>query len=333
MRHAVALLALTTCTASLLAAPAASAQAGDADALFRQGRQAAERGDYDTACARFQESFKADPATGTLLNLGDCEEHRDHLATALRHYQTAMGKLTLNDDRLSIVNERVTSLRGRAARVFIKLDSRAPSSTVVTLDGTQVPPARLAESLTVDAGQHTIVVRADGYADNTFGFDAKDGRTSEVEVAPGDKSAGVTEAPTPPASDEPAPAPAPAAEEAPSSSRKTIGFVIGGIGLAGLAVGGVTGAMAIGKESTRKSNCDASDVCNQTGYDAAQSGKTLAGISTYAFVAGGVGLAAGLFLVLTAPSSPSTSPSPPSSLSILPSIAPGGGGLLVRRAF
>jgi len=329
---ALGLLTLGTCTAS--------AQGSEADTLFRKGREAADRGDYETACARFGESLRLDPATGTLLNLGDCEEHRGHLATALHYYQSAIGRLSLNDDRLPIVRERIASLRSRAPRVYIRVDTKAPSSTTVTLDGADVALSKLGEALEVDAGPHTIVVDATGFGENRYGFEAHPGQTQEVMVAPGDPVGGSVEPPVA----TPKGTPTPPESEEPSHGQRTLGFVVAGVGAVGLVVGTITGAMAIGKESTRKDNCDANDVCNQTGYDAAQSGKTLAGISTYAFVVGAAGITAGLFLVLTSPSHdngpsadrvlgrPSRSEASGRTL-LAPLMLPSGGGLTLKHTF
>src|SRR5688572_21714651 len=62
-------LALVVALASLLEHPAAHAQGArdpiGAEALFRQGRAAADEGDFQTACAKFAESQRLDPSAGT----------------------------------------------------------------------------------------------------------------------------------------------------------------------------------------------------------------------------------------------------------------------------
>src|SRR5215207_9045421 len=70
-----------------------------ADRMFREGQQAAARGDYATACGKFEDSQRLDPAPGTLLNLADCYEHASRLALALRTWQAALGALPGGDDR------------------------------------------------------------------------------------------------------------------------------------------------------------------------------------------------------------------------------------------
>jgi hypothetical protein len=75
--------------------------------------------------------------------------------------------------------------------------------------------------------------------------------------------------------------------------------VLGGVGIAGVAVGAVTGVMVLGKKSTVDEECNEQKRCSQTGLDAADAGSTLGTVSGIGFIAGGVLLGAGAVLVLT----------------------------------
>src|SRR4051812_28534695 len=91
---------------------AGTASAGDsisAEALFAAGREAAQRGDYRQACDKFAESQRLDPAPGTLINLGDCNEHLGLLASAWRYYREAADRLP--------GDKRVAGLRARVAAI------------------------------------------------------------------------------------------------------------------------------------------------------------------------------------------------------------------------
>ena len=83
-------------------------------------------------------------------------------------------------------------------------------------------------------------------------------------------------------------------------SDPTLPWVLGGIGVAGFAVGGVTGVMALGKGSTVDKECDASG-CSSAGKEAADSGKTLATVSNVGFGVGLAGAAAAVVLLLAKP--------------------------------
>jgi hypothetical protein len=77
--------------------------------------------------------------------------------------------------------------------------------------------------------------------------------------------------------------------------------VVGAAGVAGLAVGVVTGLLVLSKKSVVNDHCDRDMVCDREGYDAARAGATLGTLSTIGFVAGGISIAMGTVLVVTAP--------------------------------
>jgi hypothetical protein len=78
-----------------------------------------------------------------------------------------------------------------------------------------------------------------------------------------------------------------------------LGVIVAGVGVAGLAVGSVAGFVAISKNHDVPSQCNGS-VCNAQGISSLDGAKTAATISTVGFVAGGVLVAAGAVLYLTA---------------------------------
>jgi hypothetical protein len=87
---------------------------------------------------------------------------------------------------------------------------------------------------------------------------------------------------------------------------RTGAYIAGGVGLAGVVVGSITGLMAMSKKHTADQNCTGSE-CNAAGADAGKSGKSIATVSTVAFGVGIAGLAAGAILWFTAkPSSTET---------------------------
>ena len=162
------------------------------------------------------------------------------------------------------------------------------------LDGSAIP---------LDPGAHTFV------------FQAPDLPPAELKlvIREGDKSRreSVTIGP-PPKQPEPAPAAA-RAETAPadqtppdtdrSNPRRTVALVVGGVGAAGLVVGGIFGAIAMSKKSDAQAVCP-NQCSDQSGVDQWSSAKSAGTVSTVAFVVGGVGLATGLVLWFTAKPQP-----------------------------
>ena len=115
---------------------------------------------------------------------------------------------------------------------------------------------------------------------------------------------------------------------APTAGRpplRTVGFVVGGVGIASIAVGLVLGLMAISKNSDSNANghCDASG-CDATGTSLRNTALSDATVSTITFVAGGVLAAAGVVLVVVSlhPKAPTTG-----RLELRPTASPNAAGL------
>jgi hypothetical protein len=270
----------------LLSWPAvAYAQGGDAAAaetLFRQGRAAADSGDYQLACQKFRESNRLDPAPGTVLNIADCEEKLGHIATAWTLFREVTQKLPPSDERSALAAQRSGALEPRLPKLSVHLAAGAPPGSRVFRDGVELRGASLDTALPVDPGAHRLEVRADGRETSTVQIQIAEREKRTQTVAAGAELAESS-----------------AAGSTGSSSKRTWGYVLGGVGIAGIGVGAVTGIMVLGKKSTVDDNCDAQKRCNSTGLDAADSGKTLGTISGASFIIGGVALAAGAYLVLS----------------------------------
>jgi hypothetical protein len=131
-------------------------------------------------------------------------------------------------------------------------------------------------------------------------------------------TAAASTAATPPTVDGSSPA-------APSSGRwRTAGWLMGGVGVAGLSAGAVFGLVALSKKSS--SHCDASNVCDA---GSASSIKSMALVSDVGFVAGSVLLAGGASILLFGPGKRAVR----TGLDVSPVVASRGGGVLIGGRF
>jgi hypothetical protein len=296
-----------------------------AEALFNEGRSAMDAKDYDTACQRFRESNRLDPAVGTLLNLAVCETTRGHVATAWELFRSVAEKLPPNDPRGDYVTSQLTQIEPRLPKLTLRLAAGAPADTRATEGQAEFAGAAFGIPLPMDPGKHTFVVEAKDHEPRTFDVELAEAAKQDLEIAPGAEKPKAVAPAAPAAATEPVPA-----DTAPSHGHDTrvLGWALGGVGVAGLGVGAVFGAMALGKKHVTDEQCnDTTKVCSQEGKDAASTGATFATVSTVGWVVGVLGVGAGTYFLLTSDSKSG------SETALATDVYAGGGGLRLRRTF
>ncbi len=289
-----------------------------AAALFQQGREAAKKQDFATACARFGESYRLDPAPGTLLNLGDCNQRLGKIASAWQRFREATEHLPQDDDRIAAARQRVAELEPKLPRLVIVLAAGAPPGTRVVRDNVELGPASLEVALPVDPGDHVIAVDAPGHAAKVVSVTLVEGKTERVVVEPGAIEAAPVS--TSPIGEAPPPRGL--------GPLRTAGLVVAGAGVASIGAAIATGLILPSKEQIVKQHCDASHFCDPTGLAAAHDGQTLSTINTVTWIAGGVAVAAGAALFVFGGRSAS---SPRAALFAAPT--PGGAAASLEGSF
>jgi hypothetical protein len=306
----VILLATTVATT----ASGQSQSEATADALFRSGKEAVARGDLAKGCAELAESQRLDPAIGTLLNLGDCEEKANRLSTAMGHFQAARDQMPPNDPRIPFADGSLERLAARVPHLVVRVKDAASSSGIrLKLDDVELGPASLGVPLPLDPGRHTCALVVTGRAESRRDIVIREGETQTLELAPGPANA--AEAPTPPA--------VPTTHEG-ASSMRTLGWVVGAVGLVGVGVGAVTGAMTISAANTYKDQCK-NGGCTPQGLDAASTGRVTQWVSPISLAVGVAGLGLSSYLLLR--------PEPTRSVAIAPEIGPASAGLSLVGGF
>lgn len=306
----------------------ASAQTKEdkAEQLFREGRDALNRGDYAAACPKFAESVRLTKRPGPLLNLAQCEEHEGKLRSALKLWREGSALLPAGDGRIALATEHVSALQPKIPRLTVKLSPEAPAGSKVTLDGIELSGAALGAPQELErGGDHVIVTTAPGHTEARSTITLVEGEHREITMVPGP-----AQALAPKAGSEKAPlvTPAPPPKR---SARWTAGFVVGGVGLASLAAGAATGILTIQKNGIVKPLCEPTPKAgcsSQPTQDAATAGKMFSLISTITFAVGGAGLGAGIVLIAT-----SSSKGPPASTTVAATALPGGAGFTVQGGF
>lgn len=288
-----------------------ASEKANAEALFESGKKLLEQGNYKDACPKFEASEKLDSGIGTLLFLGECYEKSGRVASAWATFREAesVARGRGDQERASIAKQRAAALEPRLSKLQIMVAQGSPADLVVKQDGAMVPRESWDIAVPVDPGSHTIEVSATGKRTwtqtVTIGADGAQARLDVPTLEDAPKEA----APPPvPASTTPPPQPVhqqPMTEESHGSAQRTIGIVVGLVGVAGVGVGTIFGLRAKSKNDDSKAECSPADEnrCNAKGTELRDDAQSAATISTISFVVGGAALATGIVLIATAPSS------------------------------
>jgi hypothetical protein len=292
-------LAVSLVCASLVGATRAQADGNDeaaAEALFLEGRALMEGARFDEACAKFEASERVSPALGTLMNLADCEEKRGRIATAWAYFRDAalQAQQAGRADRKRVAEARALDLEARSPKVVI-VAQRPAASVDITRDGKRVDAAVFGTALPIDPGEHRVEANAPGRVPWVRTFRAVERELVKVEI-PELALAAPRGAPVPTA------ASTASADAGHPGLQKTIGWIATGVGVVGIGASGALGlhARSLWNEAHDSGHC-IGDTCDPTGASQASDARTFGSFATIAFVAGAVALAAGVYLVLSAP--------------------------------
>ncbi len=282
-------------------AHASSGDAAAAETLFKQGLEAMAAADFDTACAKLSESDRLDPGVGTKFNLADCEEKRGRFAEAWRLFKEVVAALPETDGRRPMAQARAEQVKARVPHLTIEVQDDAGEGARIARDGEELESQNVGVAVPLSVGAHSVRVEAPGHAPRVYELELAEGETKTLVVTTGDAIERPTTGGLASASEDSHASDSLSSAEVSTSdsSRTTLGYVIGGVGLLGLAAGGVAGIMTLDRKSTADENCLPIG-CDDTGRAARDSGKTLGTLTTVGLAVGAVGLGVGLYLVLSA---------------------------------
>ncbi len=292
---------------ALLASPALAQQTDEAmaESLFREAKTLMTSGSYAEACPKLAESQRLDPGTGTLLALAFCHEKEGKVASAWAEYTSVLqaAEKAGQADRAKVAREHVAALEPELPKLTVRASeaARGIEGLEVQRDEIHIGAAALGTSSPVDPGKHVILATAQGYKPLRVEVTLAPAESREVLVPALEHEA--APAPPPPAVVAPRPLVPPPEEPArDGSGRRLVGYVVGGAGVVAIGVGSFFGVQAIQKAGDANSACPSSPCSNADAVHENDQAKTAATISTVTLVVGAVAVAAGAYLILSAPS-------------------------------
>ena len=330
----IALLVIATTVTAVAPARAQDAQTqAMGRALFNEGVILFNKGDYDSACPKFEASLKHYPGLGTRGKLAECYEKQGRYASAWSAYREVAQLAMRGGDptREQVASGRAKSLEPKLSYVTITMPpANDATGLVVKRGGTELERAKFGSAEPVDSGAITIEVSAPNRKTFTTQITAVQGQSVRFEVPALERkeSTATTTGTTPP------PPPmtnydAPGMKGDPPAWQKPAGIVLLAVGVAGMGVGGYFGLSAKSRYGAAfdGGGCDrATKICDAPGQNAVDDARSKATLSTILFASGGAFVVAGALVFLTAPSSRAR------AVTVAPVTVAGGAGLSVGGA-
>lgn len=273
-----------------------------AESLFREAREDMKRGEPQQACPKFEQSYRLAPAIGTLLNLALCEEQLGRIATAWKKLHEFVAMVPEGDARLPFAKQKISELAPQLPKISIHLGGDGEGT--IQLDGIELGGGR-EMIVPVDPGEHTLVVTTrTGEREETRITLARSEQRDVLLVFP--------QPPPEPASSrtsEPSllvePAAHPGGTQVGSAgagrranTERTLGYVVGALGIAGVLTSGGFGLAAIHEQGIVHRHCTDYRCADQEGADAARAGARYQTAADVAFLSGVLALGVGVGLVL-----------------------------------
>jgi hypothetical protein len=206
----------------------------------------------------------------------------------------------------------------------------------VSMDGTLLADRLDGSGIPIDPGLHTFTFEVAGQPAVEQSFVIGEGQKDRHETV----TLGAAVAPAPSAAPSPMAPMLVVPVVTPTSTgrdQRIVSVAVGTVGVVGLGIGAVFGAVAASDWSSAKAYCAGKSRSCQTGGPGAEdeaSAQSKATVSTVGFIAGGALAAAGVVLFLTAPRrSSGDEPASARGVELVPTGGPGGADLTIRASF
>lgn len=267
---------------------------------------------FARACIALKKAYREDPRPSTLFLLAQCYDQWGQVATAAvlyEDYEAAFDKLSEEEqkaegDREDVASKRRSELEKRIPKVVLRVPREAPESTRVLRrpsEGGPPVPVAIGIPLPVDPGEHVLVTQVPGRSEAFTKFTLKEGENKivDINIPPPTADGDPTKKPKP---IQPVPTLTPPLDPG-VSGRRVAAYALGGVGIAGIIGGVVTGAITYAQKDPISQNCLVANpkICNQTGEAAKKTADITGLVSTVLFPVGVVGLGVGAILYFTEP--------------------------------
>lgn len=283
--------------------------------VFGEAQKLFDKGKYAEALVGFRQAYNASNSPNARLMVGNClialGKNSEAYAEMAETLQDATARAATEPKYAKTrdsASAQLTLLEGKVGKVIVQIEERGAE---VTVNGTRVAPDKLGTAIAVDPGTVTIAAK---HIDGRTVFQERAvaaGKTEKVELvfAPlngpeklkKDES-NIVDKGLPKDTDTTTPA-------SKGGGVRIAGGVVLGLGVAGMALFGITGSMAKSRFATLETECGGARCTDPKYGDVIDSGKTLTTVANVGLGVGAAGIVVGsLMVILGGPSKPAASP-------------------------
>jgi hypothetical protein len=284
---------------------------------FRQGLSLEAAGNWAAALAKFVEVGKVKLTPQVRFHSARCNEQLGRLNEALGEYRLAeyeAGQQGLKE--AAEIAQARQALESRVPKLVIKRGEGAEAARI-ELDGVELGEAQIGQPVAVDPGPHTIVAKFGGDRQVEESTSVKESETAEVVVkAP---AAAETKPGKPPEGNSAVP------PEPEKKKASLVPWIVGGVGVAGLAASGAFFALRQGAKSELDKGCDG-NTCPESLHDKQKQGELYTTLSWVFLGVGVAGIGTATYLFISGAGSSHEVASLPVDVAVLPQ----GGFVTVR---
>jgi hypothetical protein len=291
-----------------------------------KGFELYQSGKYEQAITAFRDAERRFHAPTIVLMMAHAYDKIGRLLEARELYQQIVDEPLAHYapseffGAQSQAKKDLAALEPRIPTLEIRISGAPLDDVKITVNGVAIPAFKLAKPLEQNPGTHVIVAAAAARDSKEQTIVLQEGVAEHMVI---DLRAPGAPAPAPPVLLPSAPhravtKPTRALESPGSVDRASGGsiapaMVAFGVGVVGIGVGAVTGGLTIGKVSILDERCAPDRVCSEQERSTFDEANRLSAASTIGFVVGGVGLAAGVTLLIVRPGGPPSLPANPRS--------------------
>ncbi|MBN2576164.1 MAG: PEGA domain-containing protein [Deltaproteobacteria bacterium] len=293
---------------------------------FNRGLSLVKDNAFVEAAVEFKRAHEISGSFSVLLNLGQAHAAAGQPVQAVE----ALGQY-LRDGGAQVPQVRreeaealIAEQEGRIATIIVRCD---PSGAEIRVDGNQVGKCPLPGPVRLVAGSHTLAVSLADHKPQEHKLELAGKEQKVVDVRLEASGAAAVAAGQDASA---APTLVSPSGGAPWWSRKRAAHLVGGIGVASLAVGAVFGVRAITKRLDSNRHCP-QDQCTQEGVDLNNQAKTAARVADVTIGVGLVGVVVAAYLLVRPGGSSTTSPGTTAfGMDLCPELGPGEAKVALR---